>query len=244
MSGKDFVDGLRGTGRGTDSTHADGAMLLRLPVSMIDADPDQVRRTFDEQKLRELAESIRRVGLLQPIRVKRSPVGGRYTIVAGERRWRACVMVGAELIDALLVAERDETELMREAQIIENLQRDNPAPLEVAAAYRRYLDDFGCSQAELARRLGISTATVSRALALLEAPEDVRAKLAAGESVRKATGAGTRRKPVAAPHDKRRALELELESGSVRVKRGHTLEQLVDELRARIADQVRPADAA
>ena len=124
---------------------------------------------------------------------------------------------------------------MRIEQVVENLQREDMSPLETAESYRSLLLAWGVSQAELARRLGVGTATVSRALALLQAPEETRERIASGESVRKATGTARRRK--APPTDKRRAVELELESGSVRVKRGHTLEQLVEEMRAVVEQQ-------
>lgn len=241
MKKDSYMDGFGNVAKSINATETDGMMLLRLPPALIEPDPAQPRKHFDEQKLAELAESIRRHGQLQPIRIRRADQGPTYIIVAGERRWRACTLLGLETIDAVLLAERDGGDLVREAQLVENLQRADLSPMETAIAYRAEIERLGCSQAELARRLGVSTATVSRTLALLEAPEDVREKVARGESVRRATGAATRRKVAPAKPDKRRAVELELSSGSVRVKRGYTLEQFVDELVAHVAEQKRTA---
>jgi len=245
MSGKNYLDRLVMGDRISANVPASGVAVSRIRVDMIDGDPEQPRRVFDEQKLEELAGSLRRHGQLQPIRVRKAGAPGRYIVVAGERRLRASRLAGMQTIDAIVIEERATLDTVREEQFVENVIRADLNPLETAEAYRRLLGLWGCSQAELARRLAVSPATVSRSLALLEAPEDTQAKIAAGESVRRATG-GDRvpRKHKAATSDKRRALELELVSGSVRVKRGHTLEQLVEELRVVIADRAPRADAA
>ena len=235
MTGKPWL-GSFGSERSEETAPAD--VILSLSVAMLEPDPTQPRKTFDEAKLQELAESLKLYGQLQPVIVRRSPIVGRYQLVAGERRWRACKLAGIAKIRAVEIEEREAGGYIRGAQLVENLQREDMSPLETAESYRSLLLAWGVSQAELARRLGVGTATVSRALALLQAPEETRERIASGESVRKATGTARRRK--APPTDKRRAVELELESGSVRVKRGHTLEQLLEEMRV-VMEQRRSA---
>lgn len=244
MSGKQFLNTAEFLSRTATPDNADNASILRLSPGMIEPDPFQPRRVFDEQKLQELAESLKRHGQLQPIRVRRSTIAGRYVIVAGERRWRAARIAGLDKLDAVLVSERADADYVKEAQVVENLQRADLSPIESAEAYRALLERWQCSQAELARRLGVATSTVSRGLALLEAPADVRSRVEAGQSVRQATGRNARRKPTTGKPDKRRAVEVELVSGSVRVKRGHTLEQFAAELVAYIDEHKRTADAA
>ena len=235
MSGKAWL-GSFGSERSEETAPAD--VILSLSVAMLEPDPAQPRKTFDEGKLQELAESLKLYGQLQPVIVRRSPIAGRYQLVAGERRWRACKLAGIAKIRAVEIEEREAGGYIRGAQLVENLQREDMSPLETAESYRSLLLAWGVSQAELARRLGVGTATVSRALALLQAPQETRDRIASGESVCKATAPARRRK--APPTDKRRAVELELSTGSLRVKRGHTLEQFVEELRA-VMEQRRSA---
>ena len=202
--------------------------VVLLPVASISRDETQPRQTFDEEKLRELGESLRQHGQLQPIRVRRVDVG-QYVVVAGERRWRAAQLGGIEKLQAIVVDERLDRESIAAQQIVENLQRADVEPVELALFYRRCLEEWACSQAELARRLSTSAASVCRTLQLLEPlagkPEPV---------------ARTRRRR-AAPTDKRRGVTVETRAaGTVRVKRGYTLEQLVEELRAML-DQERVA---
>jgi ParB/RepB/Spo0J family partition protein len=201
-----------------------------LAVADIEGDPEQPRRHFDEEQLRELGESIQAHGQLQPIRVRPVGVSGRYMVVAGERRLRASKLVGLERIDAIIVSERVDIDTVRVEQAVENLQRADLTPLEEAEHFARLISAWGCSQAELARRLRKGTATISRALALLAPPEDKPAPR-------------PRRRKVA-PTDKRRAATYETRAaGTVRVKRGYSLEQLVDELR-QVLEAERRADAA
>jgi ParB family chromosome partitioning protein len=233
MSGKTWL-GSFGSERSEGTAPAD--VILSLSVAMLEPDPAQPRKTFDQVKLQELAESLKLHGQLQPVIVRRAPVAGRYQLVAGERRWRACKLAGIDRIRAVEIAERESGTYVREAQLVENVQREDMSPLETAESYRSLLLLWGVSQAELARRLAVDKSTVSRALALLQAPQETQARIASGESVRQATGTARRRK-VAPPTDKRRAVELDLPSGSVRVKRGHTLEQLLEDLRAAVAEK-------
>lgn len=204
--------------------------VVWLSVASISRDETQPRQTFDEEKLRELGESLRQHGQLQPIRVRRVGVG-EYVVVAGERRWRAAQLGGIEKLQAIVVDERLDREALAAQQIVENLQRADVEPVELAIFFRRCLDEWGCSQAELARRLSTSAATVCRTLQLLDPPAE-----------KPTTPVRTRRR--AAPTDKRRGVTVETRAaGVVRVKRGYTLEQLVEELRGMI-DQERGTAAA
>jgi ParB family chromosome partitioning protein len=187
MSGKAYLESVLGTAPRVQpvAVPADAVRVEKLPVHVVEGDPEQPRRTFDEEELAELAASLKLHGQLQPIRVRRVS-GGRYVVVAGERRLRAAKLAGLATIDAIVLEERVSLDRVRIEAVVENLQRADVPPLEAAESYRRLLSLWGVSQAELARRLGISSATVSRALSLLDAPEDVRARIAAGESVRQA----------------------------------------------------------
>ncbi len=134
-----------------------------LPIDRIVANPRQPRSTFDETSLAELAESIRTKGLLQPI-VVRAVGDGAFELVAGERRWRAAKLAGLDTIPAVVRDLSDSESL--EIALIENIQREDLAPLERAAAYRLYLDRFGGSVEELAKKLCESRANVSNYLRL------------------------------------------------------------------------------
>lgn len=150
--------------------------LTWIDPTQVTPNPRQPRLAFDEDALAELATSIAEVGLLQPIVVR--PNGSGYQLVAGERRLRACQMLGLTQVPALLRRTGDE-ELLR-AALLENLQRADLNPLEEAAAYRQLLDDFGCSQEELAGRIGKSRPHISNTLRLLRLPADVARRVAAG----------------------------------------------------------------
>src|SRR5215472_1389352 len=147
-----------------------GAHYREIPVSAITPNPRQPRRTFDEDTLEELAESIREVGLLQPV-IVRSVGAGRYELIMGERRWRACQRAGLTEIGAI-VKQTQDNELLRDA-LIENLHRQQLDPLEEAAAYQQLLDDFDATHEELARKIGRSRPHISNTLRLLNLPPAV-----------------------------------------------------------------------
>ena len=154
-----------------------GAHYRDIEVSAITPNPRQPRRSFDEETLDELAESIRQVGLLQPV-VVRTAGPGRYELIMGERRWRASQLAGLTEIGAI-VKQTQDNELLRDA-LIENMHRQQLDPLEEAAAYQQLLDDFGATHEELARKVGRSRPHISNTLRLLNLPAAVQKRVAAG----------------------------------------------------------------
>jgi ParB family chromosome partitioning protein len=153
---------------GTD-IEADPGGLEELPVASIRPNRYQPRDHFDEEALGSLADSIREVGVLQPVLVR--PVGDGYELVAGERRWRAARRVGLQTIPAL-VRETDDSAALEHA-LIENLHRDELNPLEEAAAYQQLIEDFGLSHDQVASRVGKSRASITNMLRLLQLPPTI-----------------------------------------------------------------------
>ena len=153
-----------------------GASYAELPIDLIVPNPRQPRAVFDEDALAELVFSITEIGLLQPVVVRRAGEG--YELIAGERRLRACREAGLTSIPAI-IRDTDDDAMLRDA-LLENLHRANLNPLEEAAAYQQLLSDFGCTQDELARRIGRSRPQVSNTLRLLKLPPDVQRRVAAG----------------------------------------------------------------
>jgi ParB family chromosome partitioning protein len=154
-----------------------GARYEEISVTAITPNPRQPRRSFDEESLDELAESITQVGLLQPV-VVRAIGPSRYELVMGERRWRAAQRAGLTEIGAIVKQTQDD-DLLRDA-LIENLHRQQLDPLEEAAAYQQLLDDFGATHEELARKIGRSRPHISNTLRLLNLPPAVQRRVAAG----------------------------------------------------------------
>lgn len=143
---------------------------MMVPIEQLSANPDQPRRTFDQQDLEDLANSIREKGIIQPLIVR--PMGeGQYQIVAGERRWRAAQLAQLHEIP-VLVRELDDTEVL-EIAIIENIQRADLNPLEEAIGYRQLMDRFGHTQERLSQALGKSRSYIANLLRLLNLPDDV-----------------------------------------------------------------------
>ncbi len=154
-----------------------GARYEEIAVTAITPNPRQPRRSFDEDVLDELAESIRQVGLLQPV-VVRAVAPGRYELVMGERRWRAAQQAGLSEIGAIVKQTQDD-DMLRDA-LIENLHRQQLDPLEEAAAYQQLLDDFGATHEELAVKVGRSRPHITNTLRLLNLPPAVQKRVAAG----------------------------------------------------------------
>jgi ParB family chromosome partitioning protein len=153
-----------------------GSVIL-CPVDKIRPNEDQPRQAFDEEKLKELAESIRANGVMQPILVRR--LDGGYQIIAGERRWRAARMAGLLAVPAM-VKEASGTRML-ELALIENIQREDLNPLEEAEAYRQLVEEHGLTQEELSERVGRQRSTVANTLRLLKLPEEVRRMLLTGD---------------------------------------------------------------
>ncbi len=153
-----------------------GAVYAEIPIDVLHTNPRQPRTVFDDDALAELTFSISEIGLLQPVVVRRTSDG--YELIAGERRLRACQHAGMSTIPAI-IRTTDDTEMLREA-LLENLHRADLNPLEEAAAYSQMLADFGCTQEELATRIGRSRPQVTNTLRLLKLPTSVQTKVAAG----------------------------------------------------------------
>lgn len=146
-----------------------GVELRELPLTAITAGGFQPRRRFDDEALEELTASVTELGVLQPVLVR--PAGAGFELIAGERRWRAARAAGLTTIPALVRTIDDATAL--EQALVENLQRDDLTALEEAAAYQQLLDDFGCTQDEVARKVGRSRTAVTNTLRLLQLPPGV-----------------------------------------------------------------------
>jgi ParB family chromosome partitioning protein len=153
------------------------AGLEQVPVDLIDPNPFQPRSAFPEETLRELAESIRSSGVLQPILVRR--VDGKYQLIAGERRLRAARMAGLQAVPAVIrdLGDRETLELA----VTENVMREDLNPIEVAHAYDSLQERFQLSHEEIAARIGINRSTVSNTLRLLGLPEQIQNMVANGD---------------------------------------------------------------
>lgn len=176
---------LGGLGKGLDSlfadlpeTTADDAGVTTLPLREIEPDPDQPRKKFDDESLAGLAASITENGLLQPIAVRPKRLGTGYLIIAGERRWRAARLAGLDEVPVLIKDVTDEQAAA--LALIENLQREDLDPIEVAEGCRQLIEKYGLTQETAAKRLGKSRSAVTNSLRLLALPDEVRAQVSAG----------------------------------------------------------------
>ena len=150
---------------------------LKVGVYDIERNPFQPRREFDETEIDALSDSIQEHGLLQPVLVRR--IDERYQLVAGERRLRAAIKAGWNEVPVQVV-EADDRQTA-EIAIVENLQRKDLNPLEKAASFQRYLETYGCTQDELAKRLQIDRSTIANLIRLLDLPEEVQQAVRAGQ---------------------------------------------------------------
>lgn len=153
------------------------ADILRIPMDMIEPNPFQPRMSFDQESLEELAESIKTLGLIQPITVRRK-ADGIYQIISGERRFRACQMSGMDMIPAYIRDTNDQG--MLEMAIVENIQRENLDPIEVAMSYQRLIDECNLTQEQMAVRVGKKRVTVTNSLRLLKLPAKIQHDLKVG----------------------------------------------------------------
>lgn len=151
-------------------TAKDGDMMV-LDIIDIEPNPNQPRVTFDEQALSELADSIRELGVIQPITV-RAVDGGKYQIISGERRFRASRIAGLKTIPAYVRSASDDAAVL-EMAIVENVQRENLDPIETAVSFQRLIDECHLTQDQMAQRIGKSRVTVTNYLRLLKLPAKV-----------------------------------------------------------------------
>jgi len=155
----------------------DTSDILRIPVDMIEPNPYQPRMNFDQEALEELADSIRTLGLIQPITVRRTSEN-RYQIISGERRFRACRQAGMDMIPAYIRDTNDQG--MLEMAIVENIQRENLDPIEVAMSYQRLIEECNLTQEQMAVRVGKKRASVTNYLRLLKLPAKIQHDLKVG----------------------------------------------------------------
>ncbi len=174
--------GKKGLGKGLDALLGDfsepqAAGLQEVDIYLIDTNEGQPRKTFDKEKLNELAESVKLHGVVQPIVVRR--MGERYSIIAGERRYRAARIAGLTTVPVVV---RDMGEMQaREVALIENIQRENLNPIEEAAAIKTLMDLHDLTQEEVSRRISKSRPAVSNAVRLLSLPDEVQDMLKEGQ---------------------------------------------------------------
>lgn len=179
---------LMGNRLAADAAHAGQAVGVQampaakmIEIGRIVPDPDQPRRYFDDEELDELAGSLKEHGQALPITVRWDAARDRYVIIAGERRWRAAQKAGIKTLSAVIESRPLTADQVLEAQLIENALRADLSAIESGAAYRNLMGVWNVNQAGLAKRLHISEAKVSRALACLELPAEMKQAVEAGE---------------------------------------------------------------
>lgn len=175
------LDALLGVGAGLEAGQAagEGAGLRTLPLDLLERGPYQPRQDFKPEALRELADSIRAQGMVQPIVARRRPGLEKYEIIAGERRWRAARLAGLREIPVVIRDAPDRTVMC--IGLIENIQREDLNPLEEAGALDRLIREFDMRHEDVAAAIGRSRSAVSNLLRLLELGHEVKQMLAAGE---------------------------------------------------------------
>lgn len=156
----------------TEIARHGGAEILRIDTDLVDPNPSQPRKIFDEKSIQELAASLKQDGFLQPILVAKSTIPGRYTIVAGERRWRASRLAGLTTVP-VIVKDGAQSELLRLA-LIENIQRADLNIMEEAEAYASLIRELGLTQDQCADRVGKDRSTITNILRLLTLPKEIR----------------------------------------------------------------------
>jgi ParB family chromosome partitioning protein len=202
-----------------------------LPIELISPNPHNPRRRFADEELADLSRSIREHGVVQPVVVRRAGAGGRYELIAGERRWRAAQLAGMTEIPAIIrdVGDREALELA----IVENIQRADLNPVEEAAGFQQLIDDHGYTQADLGQVIGKSRSHVANTLRLLKLPDDVRAMLVDG-----VLSAGHARALITADDPAR--LARQIVDGGLSVRQAEALAQGPVRVQARTATAARP----
>ena len=157
-----------------DVSPAGASTINEIALNLIDANPNQPRREFDEDALNELSDSIAKIGIIQPITLRKME-DGRYQIIAGERRWRASQKAGLLTIPAYIRTADDEN--VMEMALVENIQRQDLNAIEIALAYQHLIDQYGLTQEKLSERVGKNRATIANFLRLLKLPAPVQVAL-------------------------------------------------------------------
>lgn len=152
--------------------------IIRIPISDIDINPKQPRRDFDEQALKELADSIKMHDIIQPVTISKVSTG-KYRLISGERRWRASKMAGLVDIPAYIRQANDQ-ELL-ELALLENLQRENLNAVEIALSYKRLMEELDYTQEQVAERMGKDRTTVTNYIRLLKLPPDIQLAVRTGD---------------------------------------------------------------
>lgn len=174
----------KGLGKGLDILFSDEnpgiieSGITEVKTTLVEPNKNQPRKTFDAEKLEVLAKSIKEHGMIQPIVVVKAE-GGRYTIVAGERRWRAAKKAGLTTIPVVIKDYSSQT--VTEVALIENLQREDLNPIEEALGYKTLMDDYNLTQEDISRKIGKSRSAVANSLRLLSLEEELQKYLISGE---------------------------------------------------------------
>ncbi len=169
MTRKALGRGLSALLHDVEAASPSASSLQQIPVTLIDSNPFQPRRTFSQERLQELANSIHSTGLVQPVLVRKS--GERYQLIAGERRWRAASLASIKSIPAVVRDLSDQETL--ELAITENVLREDLSPIETAHAYQSMQDNFGFSHEEIASRLGLDRTTITNTVRLLKLSQEI-----------------------------------------------------------------------
>lgn len=177
MAKKGLGKGL-GTIFGDEAEMPEQGSVLEVKLSLVEPNKNQPRKNFDPEKLEALAQSIKENGLIQPIIVTKAP-SGRYTIVAGERRWRAAKLAGLSEVSVIVKEYDDKT--VNEVALIENLQREDLNPIEEALGYKNLCDVYKMTQEEISQRVGKSRSAVANSMRLLSLGDKIRTHLINGE---------------------------------------------------------------
>ena len=206
-----------------------------LPISQVESCAGQPRKHFDQEKLEELAESIRQHGIIQPLTVRKLS-SGYYQIIAGERRWRAARLAGLTEVPAVII-EADDRKAM-ELAMIENLQREDLSPMEEAEGYKMLVEDYGLTQEQAAQRVGKSRSAVANALRLLALSPAVRKLVEEGK-----LSAGHARALLPLPEKQQEAAAKAVLSGALSVRQTEALVKRIQAEDKPAKKETQPADA-
>ena len=179
--------GLKKLGKGLESLMSNrlpemgtnSRSISEIDIASVNPNPDQPRKAIDEEKISELADSIRIHGILQPIIARKTQDPNQFEIIAGERRWRAAQQAGLSSVPVIVLDEVDTRKIL-EISLIENIQREDLNAIEKAKGYKVLLEEFNLTQEEVAQQVGQNRATVANHLRLLELPQDIQDSVSRG----------------------------------------------------------------